>query len=344
MRVAHTPRNRSKAVASWHGESHAGPQLPSTLTLLVLCALVCICLVSCRTNIGAVRQENASLILAKYRAKPLAAATGGLTTLTVHDCVRLAMQNSLDLQVALWDERLRDRLGWSSLVSAFPKAHVGYRLTQRDRHAFSRSDVLDAEGAFEVTGPGPGTGVTNFSTGRERFSRSWDVQADWSPMDAAMAVFLSQVRFNEAAQAGYQRVRVAQQLTGVVTAAFYRLLALSEVLPKARALAAHRQNIARDLKELSKSQLVDSQEYLMAESQLAEARDQVADVSVQIGKQRELLAFAMNVCPDSFFELAGKLLPLPPLFLDSCKLEAAALVNRPEAYQADLAHCSSFAE
>jgi outer membrane protein TolC len=63
-----------------------------------------------------------------------------------------------------------------------------------------------------------------------------------------------------------------------------------------------------------------------------------------MGRQRELLAAAMNVSPDGPFCVVGDLYPLPCAGLDLPRIEAAALTNRPEVYQADLAHMSSLFE
>jgi outer membrane protein TolC len=290
------------------------------------------------------RQENATVVLSAYRARPLEAVNGGKTLVTAHDCVRIALENSLELQAAAWDERVKNQAAAGQLVRMLPKVEGLLVESQRDRPLFSRSDVLDQEGAYEAVGPGPGTGVTTFSTGREHTNRNYQVQATWSPLDAAMARYLGDVRGNEAVQARYQRVRVAQQLTGTVVGAFHRLLALTQAAQKAAALESHRRNITNDLKALVQERLVESKELLDAQAQWSHAKGQLSEILVNIGKQRELLAAAMNVCPDSPFQLAGGLLPLPSFCLDSCKLESAALVNRPEAYQADLTHLSSISD
>jgi len=306
--------------------------------------LTIVTLSGCNTNLVHVRSQNASLVLNKYRIRPLAAANGNRMELSVHDCIRLAIDNNLDIQTQLWDEQVKRSLASSERLRMLPRVEGKYDLTQRDRPAFSRSDVLGAEGTFEVLGPGPGTGVTNFSTGRERFARTWSTQIRWSPIDAAMARYNWSIKRNESAYAGYQRVRVAQQLVGTVGAAFHRLLALTECLPKAQALVGNREKIASDLKALAGKQLVTSDEYLNAAATTVQARNQLADILVDIRKQRELLASSMNVCPDSCFRLIGRLFPVPPPGIDACKLEAAALVNRPEAYQADLTFVNSLDE
>ena len=118
-----------------------------------------------------------------------------------------------------------------------------------------------------------------------------------------MARYLADIKCNEAVAARYQRVRVAQQLIGTVTAAYFRLLALNKALAKTQSLEKHRREISSDLGDLARKALVASQEYLIAESQLAEARNQVAEIQANMGKQRELLAVAMNVSPDTLCQI-----------------------------------------
>ncbi len=316
----------------------------SSCFLLLVSVAAIVALSGCNTNLVHVRGQNASLVLSKYRSRPLAAANGNRMVLSLHDCIRLALENNLDIQARLWDEQLKRSLASSERLRMLPRIEGKYDLTQRDRPAFSRSDVLDAEGAFEVIGPGSGTGVTNFSTGRERFARTWNAQIKWSPVDAAMARYNWRIKKNESTYARYQRVRVAQQLVGTVGAAYYRLMALVECIPKAKALVANREKIASDLKALAGKQLITSEEYLEAAARAVEARNQLSDIGVDIRKQRELLASTMSVSPDSCFRLSGRLFPVPPPGMDPCKLEAAALVNRPEAYQADLTFINSLDE
>ncbi|MBI5250032.1 MAG: TolC family protein [Desulfomonile tiedjei] len=327
-----------------HKESGSGSSRDGFLSRVLLMAALCLTLTSCSTDWSFVRQQNASMVMSVYRARPLETVNGGKTVLTVHDCTRLALANSLDLQAVIWEERVRGRLAQASQLKMMPRMDGFYALSQRDRPSWSRSDVINQEGAWEVVGPGPATGVTNFSTGRERGWRNWNVQAAWSPMDALMAKYLHNIKSNEALYTSYQRVRVSQQLIGTVVSAFYRLLALNNALPKAQALETHRRDIVRDLEGLYKNAYVDSQEYLTAQNLFSEAKSLLSGIYVDVDKQRELLCAALNVSPCSYLKLDGFLAAPPTEMLDSCKLEAAALVNRPECYQADLTFANSVAD
>lgn len=313
------------------------------IRFVVLVLVSSLGIMSCTPSLVQLRQDNAAAVLTMYRARPLAVVSHGKDTLTVEDCVRIAMENSLDVATAAWDEQVKQSLAGSTRVRMLPRIETYFEQSARDRPMWSRSDVMGSEGLWERTGPLPGTGVTNFSTARERGQRSFNAQLKWSPMDACMARYLTQVRSNEAQQARYQRVRVAQQLVGTVTATFYRLLALTEALPKAQALEGNRRAIARDLESLDEKSMVDKQELILARSLQTEASNVLAEISISIEKQKELLAAAMNVSPCSSYKLLGRMLPVPPC-LDPCKLEADALVNRPEAYQADLTFLSSVSD
>jgi hypothetical protein len=83
-------------------------QAPHRIVLSILLFTFTLCLTSsCCTSLVQVRNENASAILATYRARPLAVINHGITDLSIHDCVRLGLENSLDLQTALWEEQVR---------------------------------------------------------------------------------------------------------------------------------------------------------------------------------------------------------------------------------------------
>jgi len=73
----------------------------------IIVSLFVLGLGACTYSTVNIRQENASLVLTMYRARPLAEANHGKIDLTVHDCIRLALENSLDLQTAIWEEQAK---------------------------------------------------------------------------------------------------------------------------------------------------------------------------------------------------------------------------------------------
>ncbi len=315
------------------------------LSIALLCGLS-ITMVSCQAPLVAIRHENAQRVLTAFRARPIAVANQGRTDLTLHDCRRLVLSNSLDLHTALWDEQVKARTAQSTLPAILPKIEGRYEYSQRDTIPWGRSDVINQEGAFEAVGPGPGTGVTNWSSGKNRAWSRGQIEMKWSPMDSAMALYLSRVKSNEADYARYQRARVAQQLIGSASSAFYRLLALQEAVSKAKVMVAKTREVAKDLenvkergrvRDLDRLREKDYRENLSnSEAVLSDSNEKLSHLYVSMARQRDLLASNMNVCPDDCFRVVGTLYPIPKCDLQPCKLESAALVNRPEAYQADL--------
>ncbi len=295
---------------------------------------------ACSVTPMALRQQNASLMLAEYRTRPLETLTGGRVDLTVHECTRLALDNSLEIETTLWDEQIKNKLAAASKLRTLPRVSGQYELSARDRLPFSYSDVLGSEGNPPTNTT---TGVTTFSTARDLNARRGQFEVRWSPMDAAIACYLSNVKCNEAQYARYQRARVAQQLVATVTSAFYRLMALCAALPNAESVVAHRGHIVTDLSSLGDRSLVENEQLQFAKGQLTLSKRQLAEIQLDMDRQRELLLTALHVTPCSAFRPVG-CLDLPPCALDGCKLEAAALVNRPETFQADLAVSNSIEE
>lgn len=311
--------------------------------VILLLSPALLCLLGSCTPMSHVefRQRDASMILQTYRARPLASVNAGRSNVSLHDCVRIALRNSLDLQTARWEEAIKCQETWSARSRMMPDVQFEFEDSMRDRTAWSRSDVIGEEGLYEAVGPAPGTGVTNYSTARDRQWRRWNLQVKWSPNDAAIARYLSRVKRNDLDYAKFKRIRVAQRLTGAIGSAFYRLLAQSQALPQAQALEKNRSEILRDLKALASRRLVESADLIDAQNELAQARRLRSEIALDVGRHRQILAAIMNVNPDSEMQLVGSLLPIASYALDPAKLEAMALVNRPEAYQADITHFSS---
>ncbi len=125
---------------------------------------ICLALTACKADLAQIRHENASLVLATYRARPIEVANNGRSELALHDCVRLALENNLEIQAVFWDEQVKNSLARASWGKMWPKIQGAYSISQRDSLPWSRSDVIGQEGLYEALGPQPGTGVTNYST------------------------------------------------------------------------------------------------------------------------------------------------------------------------------------
>ena len=218
-------------------------------------------------------------------------------------------------------------------------------LNQRDNPLYSYADVLGQEGLVPATESG--TGVTNFSTGHERSTWRYFLETRWSPIDAALAYYVSKNRLNDRLKSHHQRVRVAQRMIATIDAAFFRLLSLQESLADAKQLVSNRSQNAASLRRLHNKTIVRLEHYERAEQRADEARRLLARVRNEMERQWNILASTMGICPDqcidSGYTVTGKMCT-PNFGGELCNLELIAVKNRPEAYQAGLDHMTSINE
>jgi len=284
---------------------------------------------------------NASRMLAESKSRPLATACGK-KSLTLQDCRNTALANNLELQIARADELTKEAIKNSNRARVLPHLNFGSELAQRDNPLYSYSEVLGEEGVPPSTEEG--TGVTNFSTGHERTTWRYVLEGRWSPIDAALAYYVSKTARNDRIKAHYQKVRVAQKLIGVVDAAFFRLLSLQESLPHAKRLVSTRRQVAASMHRLQRKTIIRVDDYERAEQRAVEARRTLAKILNEMERQKNILASAMGLspehCADGGLCVEGKM-SCPKFGAQLCDIELIAVKNRPEAYQAGLDHLSS---
>jgi outer membrane protein TolC len=288
-------------------------------------------------------RTKSAAALENYRVKP-ADAIAGKKSVTLEDCRKIALANSLSLAAARMEELSKRAIAYSNKTRMLPHFLVAGELSHRDNLAFSYSDVLGQEGrppSFETL---DNPGVRNFSTSHERSTWRYMIEAHWSPTDAALAYYLSQSNKNDRLKAHYQRIRAAQKLISTVDAAYFRLLSLQETLAHARGLAEDRSDVARKMKLAFEKKLVAVQEYSRVNRNWIRAKRLLKKIQNESATQVNILASAMGLSPDKCVEgglvVMGKLAE-PSLALPQCKMEITAVHNRPEAFAAGLSHLNS---
>ncbi|MFH0824108.1 MAG: TolC family protein [Pseudomonadota bacterium] len=287
-------------------------------------------------------RATAADALMNHRAKPITAVFPN-RHLTLTECRRAALANNLDIQVARMDEFTKRAVEYSNRTKLLPHVMFSGDLSERDNPQYSYSDVLGREG--EQPSPGSsGTGVTNFSTGHERSTERFSLEARWSPTDAALAYYLTKSSANDSTKSHYTRMRVAQKILAMVDGAYFRLLSLQSCLPKARNLVRARSTVAERMKTAFNRKLASVEDYNRAAQNLIRAQRLYTRVKNEVEKQRNLLASAMAIsperCVDGGFLLVGDLEP-PKFDMAVCNMEMVAVQNRPEAFEAGLNHISS---
>lgn len=288
--------------------------------------------------------------LVNSRVKPVTAALGA-RTLSLEDCRRLALSNNLDLQVARNAELTKTAIAYSNRTKMLPHFLFSGDLSNRDNIAYSFSQVwgkpfvmppdTSSENARELGG---GSGVNKWSRSHEQSTWRYSFETRWSPMDAALAYYVTKSSRNERLKAHYQKVRTAQKLIAVVDGAFFRLLSLQQSLPMAQEVVAKRSEVASKMTEALKKGIAGIDETDKAKQNEIRAKRLLAKIRNNIEKQRNILGSAIGLspdyCVDGGFVLVGDL-PNVSSDLALCDLEMRALQNRPEAFEAGLNHLNS---
>ena len=186
-------------------------------------------------------RASSAMNLVQYRVKP-ATAVLGKRPLTLQECRRIALANSLDLHAARMEELSKQAIAYSNRTKLLPHFLFSGELSQRDNYQYSYSDVLGQEGRHPDPGAvGPtSTGVTNYSTSHERSTWRYVAEARWSPTDAALAYYLTKSSKNDRIKAHHQKVRAGQKLLAAVDGAYFRLLSLQNTFAMAQRLAEER--------------------------------------------------------------------------------------------------------
>lgn len=121
-------------------------------------------------------------------------------SLTLNECVRLAVRNNLDLKVFGLEEQVAKEMRTSEMLGMLPELNVSNNLTGRNNTPASSSRQLD--------GPGPGT--YSYSQSQDRNINYLNVDLALSVLDFGLAFFNTQ-QANDRMLLRQQRTRRAEQ-------------------------------------------------------------------------------------------------------------------------------------
>jgi len=286
-------------------------------------------------------QFKAATSVIDTRVKPCTAMTGK-QQLALADCKALALANCPDLRVTCLEEISKGYAARSFAKRMFPHLVVASELGQNEapRWYYGEPNLFGtpqtvASGAYDLL--------------RGRDLRRYSAEVSWSPNDAAQAYFLYDSSRKEELMTHYDKVRKAQELLGLVEAAYYRLLSLQESLPNAVKVASMRASTLDKMKDLYGKHLIALEQLNDAQQRLTRARLALTHMQGEAERQRNLLASKMGVSPnytvDGGFRLVGVLTrpTLPPEMnhLAVWDMERTGLKNRPETYKSVLTYLKS---
>ena len=321
--------------------------------LAVMCLLI-VPLASCRAlSLNSFRSVDhlqvtdsiSAMTLLNHRIRPATTVTGK-RFLTLEDCRSLALGNNLDLQASRLEELTQQAIEYSNRTRILPHFLFSGDLSDKSALRYSYSDVLGQEGTPVRLFPGtvaPG-GVTSYSTGHERGTWYYVLETRWSPTDAALAYYVTKSSANDIKKSHYQKLRTAQKLVELVDSSYFRLLAHQETVPLAENLMSIRKAIRQKTGHLLQDRLFKVEDYYRAEQRAARAKRLLSKIRTDIETERNLLASAMALSPDSNIDggfWVDGTLRRPSFHSEISELEMIAVRRRPEAYQAGIAHLNS---
>ncbi|MFH0959137.1 MAG: TolC family protein [Pseudomonadota bacterium] len=279
----------------------------------------------------------------------------GKKELTLEECRRLALANSLELQQGQLEELTQKAIEYSNRTKMLPKFLYNGELNIRDDFSYGYSQFYPDGTGFQgdipsKTNPAPKSAaadqrgdLSKWSAGRDlRVTRNI-VEMRWGPTDAALAYYMTKSSRNDAKSKHYLRERTAQKLIGVVDSSFYRMLSLQKAVPMAQKLVSIRKEAASRMQTLFSQKLVSIEDLQKTDQKLLKAERQLLNLLNETEQQRNMLASAMYISPDAStdggFCLKGEI--KLPCIDHVGHLEMIAIQNRPEAYKAGLDHMNS---
>lgn len=284
------------------------------------------------------------------RARP-AATLAGKSVLTLSECRTMALANNRDIQMARRERLVRSAQESLQKKRILPHLAFSSQLSEMDNQRWGYSEPLGEQGITgEASRRFPAfAGITSYGSGKERNTWQYNLELNWSPTQALDAYFLSVNSRNLSQEMHYQALRKAQEVIGSVDAAFFRLLALQNARPLAEKVVEIRSAVVRKRKELYRLGLIGFEELAEAQEKSIKARQILARVTVEIERQRDMLASLMGVSADNGagpgFVVLGRLNEIPVehrLFAHALQdLERIGVENRPEPYQAVLKYLNS---
>ncbi len=294
-----------------------------------------------------------SIIIAnteKHRIVPSTAAIGK-KQLTLEECRRLALANSLELRQGEVEVLTQKAIEYSNRTKMLPHFTYNGEVSRRDAYSYSYSQSYpngygDTGKIPSKTAPAPTdpTGLTSqWSAGADLETTRNIVEMRWGPSDIILAYYMTKNSRNDQKKAHYLRERTAQKLIGVVDSSFYRMLSLQKTVPMAQKLVSIRKQAASKTQNLYSEKLISIEDYQRTDQKLLKAERLLLSLLNETEQQRNTLASAMYVSPDAStdggFCLIGE---MNPQCIDQVgNLEIVAIQNRPEAYKAGLEFINS---
>ncbi len=254
-----------------------------------------------------------------------------LGVLSVDQAVELSLKYNLNLWLSRQEQAIAKELRNSALLRMLPQFNFNIAGTGRDAPNASSS-----VGLFT----GQQAQLTTYSYSSAEQNTAWGFGMLWNVMDFGVSFYRWQQNSNQLAIAGQDLRRARQNVMFDTRMAFWKALALREVVNKAQSIEAEIDNKLQDIeKRISSGNITENQVYDIKYKLLKYKQGMITYQENYKIAQAELTR-VMGLPLGAKFTLAGlpdgSAIIRPEVFERSRELEKTALLNRPELFQEDL--------
>ena len=248
--------------------------------------------------------------------------------LTLHDCIKLAMESNLDIRVQNLEKDAAKNIMWAEILGMLPEFSVTDNFTTRDNQPGSRSRSVEKGGG----------GTYDYSTSQDRTINNLSVDLAFSLLDFGLAFFNSQQSHDRMLLKQRQIERLKQNLTLDVVRAYFKVASAQRALDITQTLLTECKQREQTVDSLLKAKKItpfrafeEKNRLLTMERRLSNYTRVYENACVEL---RSLLGRypSVNIIVDDTILDKSPVMDLPDIEL----LEQMAILKRPELFEIDI--------
>ena len=247
--------------------------------------------------------------------------------LSLHDCIKLAMEHNMDIKVQNMEKDAAKNLLWAEILGMLPDLSVTDNFTTRFNQPGSRSKAVDQDGD-----------TYDYSTSQDKSINNLSVDLAFSLLDFGLAFFNSQQGHDRVLLKQRQIERLRQNLTLDVVRAYFKVAAAQRAVDLTNNLLLQCRKRSAVIERLQKQKRItpfrafeEINRLLTMEKRLSNYTRVYENACVEL---RALLGVypSVNIIVDDTILDKDPEMELPEIEL----LEQMAILKRPELFEIDI--------
>ena len=247
--------------------------------------------------------------------------------LSLHDCIKLAMEHNMDIKVQNMEKDAAKNLLWAEILGMLPDLSVTDNFTTRFNQPGSRSKAVEESGD-----------TYDYSTSQDRTINNLSVDLAFSLLDFGLAFFNSQQGHDRVLLKQRQIERLRQNLTLDVVRAYFKVAAAQRAVDLTNKLILQCRNRSAVIERLQKQKKItpfrafeEINRLLVMEKRLSNYTRVYENSCVEL---RALIGVypSVNIIVDDTILDKEPVMELPDIEL----LEQMAILKRPELFEIDI--------